>query len=137
MASIPTPTQQRNSFSEGFALGLILNGKRTLVHAKSTIDLSVVSAFRKWSYAAAFPQVGSDLRGLDGIHALARADERKRTFAFYWDRSGPDLRIVSRDPDWSEENPDDVSYAAGVISDLVPPAGWQTLAATFLANLDG
>ena len=136
MTSTPTPTQQRNSFSEGFALGLILNGRRTLANNKTAIDLAVTGAFRDWGYASAFPQVRTDLRGLDGIHAMTRADEGKHTFAFYWDRSGSELRIVSRDPDWSENVPDDVSYAVGIVSDRVPHAGWQSLASSFLSRFE-
>ncbi|AOX66249.1 hypothetical protein BJK06_11215 [Curtobacterium sp. BH-2-1-1] len=136
MASTQTPTQQRNSFSEGFAFGLILNGRWSLVYDKSVIDLAVAGAFRDWPYAATFPQVRTDLRGLDGVHAMTRVDESKRTFAFYWDRSGPEMQIVSRDPDWSEEVPDDVSYAVGVINDFVPRAGWQDLAASFLTRVE-
>lgn len=131
-----TPTQQRNSFSEGFALGLILNGRWSLAYDKVAIDLAVTGAFREWPHAATFPQVRTDLRGLDGVHAMTRADERKQTFAFYWDRSGPELQIVSRDPDWSEEIPNDVSYAVGIISDLVPCTGWQTLGASFVARFE-
>ncbi|PZF09951.1 hypothetical protein DEJ25_13275 [Curtobacterium sp. MCPF17_011] len=136
MASIQTPTQQRNSFSEGFALGLVLNGRWSLAYDKTAIDLAVTGAFRDWSHATSFPQVRTDLRGLDGVHAMTRVDERKHTFAFYWDRSGPEVRIISRDPDWSEEVPDDVSYAVGIISDFVPRVGWQTLAASFVTRFE-
>jgi hypothetical protein len=136
VTSTPTPTQQRNSFSEGFALGLILNGRWALANNKTAIDLAVTGAFRDWRYASVFPQVRTDLRGLDGIHAMTRVDERKHTFAFWWDRSGPELRIVSRDPDWSENVEDDVSFAVGIVSDLVPGEGWQALASSFLTRLE-
>lgn len=136
MSSTQTPTQQRNSFSEGFALGLILNGRWSLIAKKVDIDPAVTGAFRDWSYANTFLQVRTDMRGLDGIHAMTRVNERKQTFAFYWERSGSELRIVSRDPDWSEKVSDDVSFAVGVISDLVPRVGWQALAAAFLTRLE-
>lgn len=136
MDRTPTPTQQRNSFSEGFALGLVLNGRWSLPYNKINIDLAVTGAFRNWPHAGAFPQIRTDLRGLDGVHAMSRADERKQTFAFYWDRSGPELRIVSRDRDWSAEDPDDIASAVRVVSDLVPRAGWQTLAEEFLTRFE-
>lgn len=136
MASTPTPTQQRNSFSEGFALGLVLNGRRSLRDNKGVIDLAVTGAFRDWAYASSFPQVRTDLRGLDGVHAMTRVDERKHTFTFYWDQSGLDIKVISRDPDWSEDDADDVSYAVKVVSDVVPRDGWQTLAESFLSRLE-
>ncbi|MDM7886576.1 hypothetical protein QUG92_15805 [Curtobacterium sp. RHCKG23] len=136
MARTPTPTQQRNSFSEGFALGLILNGRRSLPYNKIDIDLAVTAAFRNWPHAGAFPQIKTDLRGLDGVHAMTRVDERKQTSAFYWDQSGPELTIVSRDCTWSVEDSDDVSHAVRVVSDLVPQAGWQILAEEFLIRFE-
>lgn len=132
MSSTPTPTQQRNSFSEGFALGLVLNGCWALEYDKVTIDLSVTGAFRAWSHAMAFPQVATDMRGLDGIHAMTRADRKKQTFAFYWDTSGSEIRIISRDPDWSESEVDDVSYALHMVGDRVPLDGWRALGSEFL-----
>lgn len=132
MSSTPTPTQQRNSFSEGFALGLVLNGCWALRYDKVAIDLSVTGAFRAWSHATAFPQVATDMRGLDGIHAMTRADRKKQTFAFYWDTSGPEVSIISRDPDWSQDEADDVSYALHMVGDRVPLDGWRTLGSEFL-----
>jgi hypothetical protein len=136
MPSPPPATQQRNNFSEGFALGLILNGRWGFAYDKVAVDLAVTGAVRSWSYATAFPQVLTDLRGLDGIHALTRADERKRTSVLYWDTAGPELLIVSRDPDWSEDLPDDVAYAVEAVSDNVPREGWAALGADFLARFD-
>lgn len=131
-----TPTQQRNSFSEGLALGLVLNGCRALPYNKPTLDLAVSSAFRGWAHATSFPQVGTALRkGLDGTNAITRVDERKGTFAFYWDATGPELRIVSRDPDWSEHDPDDISYALDMIGGDIPCQAWEDLARAVLERL--
>jgi hypothetical protein len=136
MSSTPTPTQQRNSFSEGFASGLVLNGCWALQYDKVAIDLAVTGAFRVWSHVPAFPQVATDTRGLDGIHAMTRADRRKQTFAFYWDTSGPEVRIVSRDPEWADDQPDDVSYALQMVGDQVPLDAWRTLGSEFLSRYE-
>jgi hypothetical protein len=136
MVSRHTPTRQRNNFSEGFALGLILNGRWSLAPNKIAIDLAVTGAFSVWPHADVFPQVAADMRGLDGIHALTRVNERKQRFAFYWDRSGRDIKIISRDPDWSEADPADVTYAVEMVGDHVPRDGWEFLGAEFLRRFE-
>lgn len=129
----------QHSNAKGFALGRILNGRWGSAYDKVAVDLAVTGAVRSWSYATAFPQVLTDLRGLDGIYAMTRADERKRTAVLYRDTAGPELLTVSRDPDWSEDLPDDVAYAVEAVeavSGNVPSEGCAALGADFLARFD-
>ena len=54
--------------------------RSTLRWDKVAIDLSFESAWRSWPYRHHFSQVDTDIRrGLDGVWAMTRADERKQT----------------------------------------------------------
>jgi len=49
------------------------------------------------AYRTSFPQVNTDLsKGLDGIWAMTRVDERKRSFNLYWQNDGGIWAIYSR-----------------------------------------
>ena len=56
-----TPTRQRNSVSEGIALGLVLLGHFDLPFDKVTADLAFTGAWRSWTYTSRFPQIQTDL----------------------------------------------------------------------------
>jgi hypothetical protein len=131
-----TPTQQRNRFSEGIALGIILNGRRAIPNSKQVLDGAVTKAFRGWTHASSFPQVRTDLsKGSDGLRVLTRADEGKQTAVFYWDSSGRELKVISRDEDWSEDNPDEIAYAVKQIGGEVQSQAWKDLAQAVLDAL--
>lgn len=135
LAMAITPARQRNAVSEGMALGLITCGRSTLRWDKVAIDLSFESAWRSWPYRHHFSQVDTDIRrGLDGVWAMTRADERKQTVSFYWDTSGSELVIHTRGV-WSDGDLD-VDKAATWIDGEVPAEGWRKLAADFLRQLD-
>jgi hypothetical protein len=116
------------------ALGLIMCDRSTLPHDKVAIDLSFEGSWRLWRYRDHFPQVDTDIRkGLDGVWAMTRADDRKHTHNFYWDADGPEIVIYPR-PIWSDGQID-VDEAAKWIDGDVPADGWRDLAAEFLNRL--
>jgi hypothetical protein len=130
-----TPVQQRNNVSEGVAFGLALNHIDRLAQPKTTIDLAFAGAWRTWSQVDLFPQVNTDMRTLDGYRILTRADRRKQTHAFYWERDGTALIAVPRDPDWDPDSSIDVDFAQSVIDERIEPSQWAALAHDFLNRL--
>jgi hypothetical protein len=132
-----TPTRQRNAVSEGMALGLVLCGRDSLPFEKVDVDLAFAGAWRAWEWRNRFPQVNTDLaNGLDGTWAMTRATKSKRAWALFWDTSGGQLTVQSRQPDWDPADDDDVDFALGVIDGDVPAEGWMALAREFLRRLD-
>lgn len=130
-------TNQRNTVSEGTALGLLMCGRDEIPYEKLRVDLAFEHAFRNWHYRERYPQVGTDLRkGLGGSLAMTCAKENTRTnFVFFWERDRA-LTICLRDPDWDPNNPDDVAFAVSVIDNEVPVAAWVSLAEDFLNKYD-
>jgi hypothetical protein len=127
-----TPTRQRNGVSEGMAFGLALLGRQSLRFEKLRVDLAFDNAWRDWPYRSRFPQVSTDLRnGSDGVWVMTTADERKRTFVFFW-VVNRELVVVQRQPDWDVGDADDVAYATKMMEGDVPAEGWRSLAETFL-----
>lgn len=132
-----TPAQQRNAVSEGAALGIVLSGRTTLPHDKLRIDLAFAAACRGWSHAGKFPRVATDLRkGSDGLRVLTHADDRRQTFALYWDNTGRELHIRARQADWDPTDESEVQFALNVIGGDVPLEGWMSLAVEFLTRMD-
>lgn len=132
-----SPARQRNAVSEGFALGLVTHGRTELPFRKVELDLAFEGAWRTWSHRGRFRQVNTDLaNGLDAVWAFTRADAAKRVLVLYWERTGSDLRIVARQPDWSADDASDLAYASDMIDGDVPLSGWETLAAEFLARFE-
>ncbi len=127
-----TPTRQRNSVSEGMALGLVVLGHPDLPFNKATADLAFTGAWRSWIYTSRFPQVQTDLsHGSDGVRVMTRADEAKKTWVLFWD-AGRRLTIYPRQDDWDPADPEDISYALDMLDGDVPLAGWTDLAQAFL-----
>ena len=132
-----TPTSQRNAVSEGMALGLAMAGRFKIPRDKLRVDGAFTAAFRAWQYSDRFPQVGTDVNtGLDGIWAMTRAGETKRTFALFWDSDGPELVIYARQTDFDLTDQADLEFALEVIGGGVPLEGWVSLAQAFLERLD-
>jgi len=132
-----TPAQQRIAVSEGMALGLVICGRDVLPFDKARLDAAFEGAWRSWPHHGSFPQVTTDLAdGEDGVWAMTGADSRKEVWALYWEQDGDELRIRARQPDWSPEDPADLTYAAEVIDGDVPVASWEVLAREFLLGMD-
>lgn len=128
-------TRQRNAVSEGMAFGLVMCGRYTLPFNKLAVDLSFESAFRRWSYASRFRQVGTDMRhGLDGYLAMTRADERKQVHNFFWGREDGKLCIFARSQ-WADGEIDPREVAESIDGD-VPASGWKELAEAFLVRFE-
>lgn len=131
-----TPTRQRNAVSEGMALGLVLCGRTRLPFDKVSVDLAFVGTWRRWEWRSRFPQVNTDLaNGLDGAWAMTRATESKKVWALFWDTSGGQLTVRSRQPDWDPADDADLDYAVRVIDADVPAEGWFALAQEFLRRV--
>ena len=132
-----TSTPQRNAVSEGMALGLGLCGRTSVPFDKVRVDLAFVGAWRGWTWRGQFPQVSTDLsKGLDGVWAMTRATEAKKAWILYWDTTGGELAIYTRQADWDSADEDDVSFALRVIDGDVPRDGWVSLAQEFLSRLE-
>lgn len=133
-----TPTRQRNAVSQGTTLGLALCGRTALPLDKVGVDLAFAGAWRGWEWRDRFPQVSTDLsKGLDGAWAMTRATEIKQAWALFWDTSGGELPIHSRQSDWDPEDEADLDFALQVIDDVVAIEGWVSLAQEFLRRLGG
>jgi len=133
----PTAARQRNAISEGMALGLLACGCDSLPYNKIKIDLAFEGAWRTWTYRNKFPQVNTDLaNGLDAIWAMTRVDSQKNVWVLYWEQDGNQFQIHSRDPDWTPDNPDDLTFATEMIPGDVPLAGWEELARAFLKRFE-
>lgn len=131
------PTRQRNAVSEGMALGFVLCGRASLPFDKVGVDLAFAGAWRGWEWRNRFPQVNTDLaKGLDGVWAMTRATECKQAWALFWDTSGGQLTVQSRQPDWDPADEADLDYALRVIEGDVPAEGWMALAQEFLRRLE-
>lgn len=126
-----TPTRQRNAVSEGIALGLVMVGRDVLPYDKVRVDLAFTGAWRGWEFRDRFAQVSTDLRnGSDGVHVMTRADEGKRVWHLYWERSGRELHVRPRGQ--SEDDAVDPDAVAEALDGQVPAAGWRALAEDFL-----
>lgn len=133
----PTPAQQRNAVSEGAALGIVLAGRTTIPYNKLRVDLAFTGAWSQWSHIDKFPQVNTDIRkGMEGARVLTHADDRRKTFALCWEKTGGELSIRARQADWDPAEESDVLFALEVIDGGVPLEGWMSLAVEFLARLD-
>lgn len=73
-------------------------------------------------------------KGLDGIWAMTRVDERKRSFNLYWQNDGGEWAIYPRGV-WSAGQID-AGQAAEWIDGDVPAEGWCALAAAFLEHFE-
>lgn len=132
-----SPARQRNSASEGIALGLVLLGRESMPFNKFAVDISFAGAWRSWEYASRFPQVSMDLRnGSDGVWVMTHAEETKHVAAFFWETEGGVLTIRAHRHDWNPDDPDDRGFALSVIDGDVPVDGWIALAQDFLNRLD-
>ncbi len=130
-----SPTTQRNTVSEGMALGLLMNEVGELSGEKYLIDLAFEAEFPLWTHASEFPQVRTDLRnGLDGIYAITRADYRKQVFHLYWD-SGEWPRFICVRPQW-EDVDIDADVVAASLHPRIPAESWRILAASYLRHFN-
>ncbi|WP_127362863.1 hypothetical protein [Brevibacterium aurantiacum] len=128
--------QQRNVVSEGFALGLLMNGTDQLPKDTIKVGFAFAGAWREWRHSSALSQVTTDLRsGLNEYIAITRADERKQTFALYWVRYENTWTVFSRSDDFDAGNPSDLEFAARTINGDLPATAWAELARTFLERL--
>lgn len=123
---------QRNAVSEGFALGLTMEGMDTLSYENyhmTSVDLSLAYAWRHWPHRTTFPKVDADFRNRRTEHLIvAHATQRRHTQVFYWDR----YDIITRGQwDW----PSEFEEAAKFIDGEVSAEGWRTLAEMFLTRL--
>lgn len=130
-----TPTRQRNSVSEGMALGLLMAGRDALPYDKVRVDRAFAKAWRGWALRDRFPQVSTDLsKGLGGGHVITRADKRRRVWNLFWERDGTHLRLRAR-PHWEGQDVD-----PDVVADLsdgeVTATDWQSLATSFLETFE-
>jgi hypothetical protein len=132
-----TPTVQRNAVSEGMALGLVACGRGTLPLDAGRVGHAFESAWRTWVHRVRFPQIETDLSNAeDGASAMTKADTAKQAWALYWEQVDGEFLIQARQPDWSPEDPEDLSYAAVVIDGDVALADWEALAREFLRHFD-
>lgn len=133
-----SPTNQRNSVSEGVALGLCILERYEFPFQKMRLDFAFEHAWRNWpdQYRGQFSQVATDLgNGLGGSLVMTHATEKKRTFAFFWDRDYPPT-ICARQRDWNSGDPADIDFALEVIGRCVPLDGWVARASDFVQDLD-
>lgn len=132
-----SPTRQRNSVSEGMALGLLVCGRHALPYDKSRLDLAFSGAWRSWTHRPQFPQVNTDLaNGLDETLAFTRVDAQKKTIVLYWRQEANQLEICARQADWTPEDDQDLRFAVESLDGDVPLAGWEELAQEFLKRFE-
>ena len=129
-----TPTRQRNAVSEGVALGVLMSGRNVVPSDRFSVGLSVEGAWRAWAHRRVFPRVDLDLRqGLNGEIVMARATERKQTFALFWEHTSNGYEIFSR-VEWPDGV--DADYVAGLIDGDLPASAWKQLAEEIFGRLE-
>lgn len=132
MNSVPSDTQQRNSVSEGTALGLTMLSCWEIPYDKVAVDLAFTGAFRGWSQASLFPRVQSDLdQHWDGARVMTRVDRRKKTCLLHWERARS-LTIHRRISDWDVDDAEDLDFAGRLVDERLPPLAWEDLARRLL-----
>lgn len=128
----PTPAQQRNSFSEGFALGLLLNGKDQLPPNSTSAEFAFRGAWRDWSHSSHFPRIGSDVTlRLNEYRIITHAQEERQVFALYWAQVDGFWTVHSKNMPIDTANPDDVQFVVGVIEEDIPAEAWAALVSGF------
>ena len=132
MNPVPSDTQQRNSVSEGTALGLTMLGCWEIPYDKVAVDLAFTGAFRGWPQASLFPRVQSDLTlRWDGTSVMTRVDRRKSTYLLHWERART-LTIHRRISDWDVNDADDLDFAGRLVDEQLPTPVWEDLARRLL-----
>lgn len=130
-------SSQRNSFSEGLAIGLIYLDRLPLNYGgKMQFEFALDHAFRNWSHAETFPRINYQLFGrgsVDGLHVATHADTKRLGYTFWWDKGYP-LDVYAADH-WDDDRSDLTEAAARLIGD-VPLEGWVELAQLFCGHLD-
>ncbi|MFJ2146603.1 hypothetical protein ACIOJF_15080 [Glutamicibacter sp. NPDC087831] len=138
-----TKQQQYRTVSAGFALGLIMNDLRQIPNDKVKVELSFVSAWRKWSHRETLPAADKSIAGQrkdwDVIRIMTDLDKDKtRPYVpFHWDEyalGGPTV-VVRETADFDPTANDDLQHYAGNIHDEIPAEAWAELAAAFHAKL--
>jgi hypothetical protein len=128
--------RQRNTVSEGVALGLVLCERPTIPAETWRVSLAFEDAWRSWNsaYRANFPQVSTDLRkGLNGYLAMTRSDDKKHTFHLFWEQNAGNFVVRARSQ-WCDGV--DPAAVASSLDGNVPASGWQELATNFLERMD-
>ena len=119
------------------ALGLLICGYDAISSDKVKVDLAFSGAWRSWTYRNRFPQVDTDMRSLDGMRVMTRADYRKQTRVLFWGEEDRHLQIYTRLSDWTVDDDEDLEFAVGIIDEDVPAGGWEELAREFVTRFMG
>lgn len=113
-------------FSEGIALGLLMNGHDRLPRVqKSTLELGFMAAWRRWPYRGRFSFVGLPTKK-DEIYQITYAGERHRTMHLYWN----DDHSIGKRNDWASR--DDIAHS---IDPSIPADAWGELVVDWLGRL--
>lgn len=141
-AMTDSATRQRVQFSQGFALGLLLNG-RTSIEDDGALDFALARAFRGWPDASHFPAL-RPLVEFGGRHMVAgavigHASGRRHFHVYGWEDLGGVLQVVPRSADDLSvaDDPQDASEVAGIIHEDVTAESWRQLVADVLAGQQG
>lgn len=131
-----TSAQQRNGFSEGFALGLLLNRRDQLPPVNGSAEFAFRGAWRGWSHSSQFPRIGSDVKlRLNEYRIITHASETRKVFALYWSQVDGLWTVHSKGAPIDTGNPDDVQFVVSVVNEQVPAEAWAELASSFLERL--
>lgn len=131
-----SPARQKNTVSQGVALGLLLCGHETIPNNKVQVDLAFEGAWRIWPQAKTFITVDNALKKFGGgMRAVTHADDHKQSWVFYWERTSAGYQIRARQRDWSLDDPDDIEYALEMLDGGVTAEQWRELAETFVTRL--
>lgn len=132
-----TPAQQRNGFSEGFALGLLLNGREQLPPNTTSAEWAFRGAWRDWSHGSHFPRIGTDVKlRLNEYHIITHASETRKVFALYWAQVDGLWTVHSKGTPIDAGNPDDVQFVVSIVNEHVPAEAWAELARAFLKRAE-
>lgn len=132
-----TPARQKNSVSQGVALGLLMCGYDAIGGNKVSVDLAFEGAWRIWPQRTTFPTVDNALSKYGGgTRLVTHADGAKHAWAFYWESSGPNYEFRTRITDWSVDDPDDVEHAIRLLDGDVTAEQWRELAEAFIVRMN-
>ncbi|WP_453985865.1 hypothetical protein [Brevibacterium casei] len=129
--------RQRNGFSEGFALGLLLNGRGGLPPNTVSAELAFRRAWRNWSHGGHFPRIGSDVKlRLNEYRIITHASEARQVFTLYWAQVDGLWTVNSKGAPIDVGNPDDVQFVVSIVNERVPAEAWAELAHAFLKRAE-
>ena len=126
-----TKTNQQVEVGDGLALGILTSGIQAITSNKVAVEFAFRHAWRRWTFAAEYPQVKAGPK-FDDIYVqiIGRSENRRFCYAL-WRTEGKYLFPHPTMKSWTVlESADALAESSGV-----PETAWLELATLFLSQL--